>query len=159
MHRIALIVLLMASMLACAGCGPGYTDDGPRAAGSAISAKRLWRVSGELANAQAATDGDTGTCAVSGPTYTNATLMLDLGKPSVFNMLVLDQAGDPAGYPRRLAVQTSMDGRNFSQVATVPGNRRYTIISLIAPTLARYVRLQVLHQGERPWNIAEIYIQ
>jgi len=153
--------LAIAAALACVeGCdNPGYYQGGPQASGSAIPPRSLWRAGGDLASPYKAIDGDTGTAAVSAETYANAALTIDLGKAAMFNMIIIDHGNSGAGFARRVAVLTSMDGKTFIHRHAGPGTRRFTLLCLATPTLARYVRLQAVAQGHAPWTVAEVYVQ
>jgi hypothetical protein len=143
----------------CAGCvDAGWEHDGPRAAGSAIGPRSAWRAGGDVRDAARAVDGDTGTAAMGAEPPAQNQLTIDLGKPSMFNMVVIDHGSTSGGYPRRVAVLTSMDGRTFTQRHVAPGTPRYTSLCLLTPTLARFVRLQAVAPGQKPWNITEVYL-
>jgi len=126
---------------------------------TAVSARTTWRVGGDLKEVKNAVDGSRVTAAVSEPAYQNAHVTIDLGKPCLFNMVVIDHGPEEMGFCRRLAVLTSLDGQNYTRRTVGPGTRRVTILSLITPILARYVRLQVVATGDRPWSVGEVYVQ
>jgi hypothetical protein len=117
-----------------------------------------WKASGDLQNPQKAIDGDVGTAAVSASRYDNAQLTIDLGKICHFSMVVVDHGTNEFGFCRRLAVLTSEDGVTFKNQAAVPGLRRATAVVLPEQVLARYVRLQAVAAGDRPWSVAEVYL-
>jgi len=155
------IVVFALVGLCAAGCNPSelYVGEQRSFAPGAITAKRRWRVSGGLGDVRAATDGSAETVAVSGRN-SNAALTIDLGEACMFNMVVVDHgASGRDGYAGRLAVSASIDGRNFTRLASVPGTRRVTLVNIITPHLARYVRLQVVGRGPEPWSVAEVHIQ
>lgn len=143
------------------GCDvPIYNGNEGQRTTTAISPRESWRASGDLREAAKAVDGDLYSAAVSADSYDNAKLTLDLGKPCVFNTIILDHSQRyQFGFCRRVSVLISNDGHNFTQVYVGPGTRRVTYLNLITPTLARYVRLQVVVPGDKPWAIAEIYLQ
>jgi hypothetical protein len=147
----------------CAGgCDPSglYTGDQRGFAPGTITAKSRWRVTGGLENVQAAADGDPSTAASGGGSAGNATLTIDLGEACLFNMVVIDHGSSGGlGYPRRLALLASTDGQNFRRLAVVPGTRRVTLVNIITPYLARYIRLQAVARGPDPLSIAEVHIQ
>lgn len=155
-HNVAVASLVFAA----AGCAPSevYTD-GPKPQASSVSPRSRWQASGDLRDVQKAIDGSLATAAVSPSTYHNAQITIDLGKSCVFNFVAIDHGADELGFCRRVAVLVSQDGKNFAQVEAVPGTRRVTVINLVSPVLARYVRLVAVVPGDRPWSIAEIYIQ
>jgi hypothetical protein len=151
------LVLLLAIGLGPAGCvDAGWENGGTRASGAAIPPMSGWRATGDAREPALAIDGAPGTAAVLADGGSQITI--DLGKPSMFNMVVVDHGSVTGGYPRRLAVLTSMDGRTFTQRHVAAGTPRYTTLCLFTPTLARYVRLQTVTPGNKPWNIAEVYL-
>lgn len=163
LNRIADMLAVPAIFLATllVGCdGQVYPPNGAKGPAAAISDRSLWRVSGDLRNIRSAIDGDVYTAAVSDFDYRNAVVTIDLGKPCLFNMIVIDHGSAGAGgYCRRVAVLTSNDGRNFTQCYSVAGTKRFTILNMITPVLARYVRLHAAVPGEKPWSIAEMYLK
>ena len=151
--------LAVCGLLVLAGCDGGSDSGGTGAApGSDIPPRNIWRASGDLNQPANAIDGSPSTAAVSAPGTVNAHLLLDLGRPAIFNRIVIEQ-GDEYGFPQKLAVWTSLDGQNYTLQAEVPGKRRVTNVSLVGPVLARYIRLQAVVPGEKPWSIAEIVLQ
>jgi hypothetical protein len=152
------IVISLAGCAVLAGC-PDNIYTGGETAITPISPKSAWRVYGDLKDAQRTIDGDVGTFAVSADSYENAKLTIDLGKPCVFNTIALDHGTNQNGYCRRMSVGISYDGKSFTQVYSCPGTKRITYISLITPTLARFIRIQAVVPGDRPWAIAEVYLQ
>jgi hypothetical protein len=143
------------------GCSPEsiYAGSEPGAVAS-ITPKPKWRAYGDFHNPQYAVDGNVHTSAITGPSYDNAKFTIDLGKRCLFNTIIIDQGpDDEMGFCRRIAVQVSNDGINFYQAYTVSGTRRITYCSIVTPTMARYIRLVALVPGDRPWSIAEIYLE
>jgi len=123
-----------------------------------LSARTRWVASGNLRDPQNAVDGNIATAAVSRAGDQNATLTIDLGRNCQFNMVVVEHGAKEFGFPRRMAVLTSTDGVNFRKQIEVPGLRRVTTAVLIRQVLARYVRLQAVVPGERPWSVAEVHL-
>ena len=158
-RNILWFVLALALAGGCDEVGQVYTSTTGGYLGSDISPKRTWRLSGELYNPSAAADGDFATAARSDYEYRGATLTIDLKRVCLFQTIIIEHGAGEHGHARRIAVATSIDGKEFAQRYWAPGKRRVTILSLPKPVLARYVRLQVARPGPRPWNIAEIYIQ
>ncbi len=142
------------------GCGVGaiYNDPQGSMVGS-VSPRAEWAISGDLPNIRTAVDGDVNTCAVSGPAYANSQFTVDLGRPCLFNMVVVDHGPNRDGYPTRLGVLTSNDGKEFVFRHAAPGCRRATTLLMFTPVLARYVRIQALQEGRHPWSVAEVYVQ
>ncbi|HAU36204.1 MAG TPA: hypothetical protein DCX07_00620 [Phycisphaerales bacterium] len=153
--------ILATAMLAMSGCvGAIYHHGGPRAPAAAIPPRELWKVSGTLRDLPKIRDGNINTVTRSAAGEENPSLTIDLGKLSMFNMVVVDQGPtDEFGFPRRLSVETSVDGQNFAYRYAAPGTRRVTILCLPTPVLARYVRLKVVVPGVHPWAVAEVYLQ
>ncbi len=156
--RVAAAGVLLGAMVG--GCAdPIYSGSEPGTVAS-ISPKSTWRAYGDFHNAQYAVDGNVRTSAITGPSYDNAKLTIDLGKRCMFNLIILDQGpDDEMGFCRRVGVQISNDGVNFYQIYAASGTRRITYCPLITPTMARYVRLVAIVPGDRPWSIAEIYLE
>jgi hypothetical protein len=155
-------ILTYSVLLATAGCGEDMATSPPGQsfAGADISPKSQWRATSvTMAEPDAAVDGRIQTAAV-GPATPKAELLIDLGKPCVFNRVVIDHGtNDDEAYPRQLALQTSMDGRTFYTRKLVLGTRWRTNITLITPTLARFVRLEVKKAGTGSWRVAEVTLQ
>jgi hypothetical protein len=141
-----------------AGCGGPIYQDG-RSEAAVITMRSTWRASGDLRNVAAAIDENISTAAVSAETSGRGTITLDLGKACLFNMVVIEHGPDEMGFATRVAVLTSIDGENFTQRIIGIGTRRVTILYLGGPVLARYVRLRALTSGQRPWSVAEVYLQ
>jgi hypothetical protein len=140
------------------GCATKFDHAGPRSPASAITPHTQWRVSGDLTNPAAAADGDLTTAAISQAAYAGAELTVDLGKPCLFNMIVMDHGPMPEGFPRRMAVLTSLDGREFTYTYGKEGNRQRTVFVLITPTLARYIRIKAVVPGSEPWSVGEVFL-
>lgn len=138
-----------------AGCAPTYQDG--RAEGSAITARRVWRASGDMQAPALAVDENPNTSAVSPDRGGRGTLTVDLGKPCLFNTVIIEHA-DEMGFAPRVGIWTSLDGQTFTQRCIGVGTRRVTILYLGTATLARYVRVEALAAGQRPWSVAEIYL-
>jgi hypothetical protein len=152
-------------LLATAGCGddmasrPPDADTG-HAVATTVTPKSQWHATSvTMSEPEAAVDGRLQTAAV-GPAVPKAELLIDLGRACLFNRVIIDHGtNDDEAYPRQLALQTSMDGRVFYTRKVVLGTRWRTNVSLITPTLARYVRLEVKKAGIGSWRVAEITLQ
>ena len=146
------MMLIAAAVVCLSGCGQRVvTQD--------IGNQGHWRIGGDFRDMAKAVDGNVETAAFSGNSPTTG-VTLDLGKPREFNTIILDHG--PAyefNYPNRLSVYTSMDCRHWSNVYLVQGTRRMTYIPLMTRTVVRYIRLQTAAKNDRPWTIAEIYLQ
>ena len=137
---------------------PGCNGIDPPVFPDAITPRSRWLPTGDLRDPFYAVDNNINTAAVSDEAYENATLTIDLGKACLFNMVVIEHGPDQWGFCRKLAILTSDDGRKFDQQAVVPGLRRRTTVLLVRSVLARYIRLQVLETGDRPWSVAEVHV-
>jgi hypothetical protein len=152
-------LLLLSLAVAGAGCGSEFTR-GRGPGGSRVTPSRDWTVGGDLKNAEYMTDDRDATAAISGGSYRGAEVTVDFSKPCLMNMIVM-RHGDAheKGFPRRVAVATSMDGENWKHTMVALGKRRVTVISLVTPTLARYIRLRALEEGSEPWAVTELIVQ
>lgn len=151
----ALLPIAAATAVSC-GPGPLYSED-PRDQ-AAISPRSQWKASGTLQDPQAAVDGRFETAATTNAGGANARLIVDLGKPSLFNMVVLEQGRYETAFPRRVQLATGLENGNFRTVGTATGNRRVTIISTIGPVLARYIELSA-EPGREGWAVAELHLK
>ncbi|MDY6913883.1 MAG: discoidin domain-containing protein [Planctomycetota bacterium] len=151
----------LVALLAAVGCDVGAVyDDNNRSPVAAISQRKSWRAYGDLRNPQHALDGKWETVAVSNRNdYDNAVLAFDLGKPCLFNMVVIEHGPNERGFCGRVAVLTSMDGVHYSDQKIGSGTRAVTTLLLDSPVLARYVQLKVIVPGTRPWSVSEVYLQ
>jgi hypothetical protein len=158
--RVPTLVLLAAGVSAAVGCDPSPIYDSPgRPIVGAVTERSLWRASGTVKDPASATDGSIDTAAVATNTPTAPTLTIDLGKPCLFNLLVLDHGREPFGFARRVVVATSLDGKTFAQQYAASGTRRVSTFLLVTPVLARYVQFQATAPGQKPWTVAEVHLQ
>lgn len=149
---------MLAGILGC-DAAPIYTDSSPRSAIGSVPDRAKWTARGSLKDASNAVDGNISTLAVAPEGAVNSTLTIDMGRPGLLNMVVIDHGRNEFGFARRLVVSTSLDGAQFTQRHAGPGTRRVTTMMLITPVLARYVRMDVLVPGDRPFTVAEVYMQ
>ena len=145
------------SISACGCHGPIY-DPNRQHFPDAIPSRSQWKAGGDIQNPHLATDGRIDTAAIAPSGYSRASLVVDLGKPSLLNMVVVDHGADEHAYCRRLAVQTSDDGVRWVHRITVPGLRRVTNALLPTQVLARYIRLEAVEPGPGRWSVAEVYL-
>jgi len=150
--------LLLVLAVGIAGCGSVYTS-GRQFSRGAITPRSAWKASGTLKDPAKALDGDLLTAAVSEGNYKDATLDIDLGEVCLFNMVAIDHGPDEMGFCGRVAAETSVDGKEFTRRAEAPGTRKVTIVSLITPVLARYLRLRAVDVGVEAWSVAEVHLQ
>jgi hypothetical protein len=155
----AIPYVLVLSAVVAVGCGSEFTR-GRGPGGSRVTHSREWTVRGDLSNPQYMTDDRDATVSISGGSYRGAEITVDFAKPCMLNMIVMRHGSEhEKGFPRRVAVATSMDGENWKHTMVGLGTRRVTVLSLVTPTLARYVRLRALEEGGEPWAIAELIVQ
>ncbi len=159
LKKCIFLVFLAGVMVGCDVVAPVYRQSTGGYLGANITLKNTWSVRGDLANPAAAADEDLSTFARSNHGYTGAELIIDLKKVCLFQTVILEHGAARNGHCRKADISTSVDGKHFSNKYVVPGTRRVTIISLPAPTLARYVRIKVVRPGRSRWAIAEVYIQ
>jgi len=148
-------------LAAAAGCdtAPIYTEhDRDRAIGK-VPDRARWQATGTVSDAPKAIDGNVNTAAVAGNGVESPSLMIDLGKEAILNMVVLDHGRNEFGFARQVAVSTSVDGRRFIRRHTSPGTRRVSSLLLVSPVLARYIRLDVIVPGTSPWSVGEVHVQ
>ncbi len=150
--------ITLAGCLTGGGCAGNIYDEG-RAEAAAISLRRTWKVTGDMQSVASAIDQNIGTAAVSSTSDGKGTITIDLSKPCLFNMVVIEHGNNEMGFARRVAVLTSLDGEIFTQRYAGLGTRRVTILYMGAPVLARFVRLRALVAGDHPWSVAEVYLQ
>jgi len=154
-----LVLLCTAAALLASGCnGSRVTTHSRRFLRGQVSAKSQWSASGTLQNVYSAIDGETSTAARA-RSRGNDTITIDLGKVCYFNLVVIDHGPHEDACARRLAVLTSLDGRDFSYQCSAPGKRQVTNVMLDRPVLARYLRIQVVVPGLEPWSVAEVSLQ
>ncbi|MGC9454976.1 MAG: discoidin domain-containing protein [Phycisphaerae bacterium] len=155
----AMAVAAIAALLPL-GCNGG--ESAPAIANppaASVSPPSQWNVTGDLRPADAIADGNPATIAVSDQQYRGAQVTIDLGKPCLFNMVVLDHGRRQMGFCRRMSVLTSIDGKDFEHRLSLPGTRQVTTACLLTPVLARYVRLRADVPGDEPWSIATVRIR
>lgn len=146
-------------MVGCDVVAPVYSPSTGGYLGANITPKDTWVARGSLANPAFAIDQDLATAARSDYQYEGAELIIDLKKVSLFQTVIIEHGAARDGHCRSVAITTSVDGKIFNNKYVAPGTRRVTIVSLPAPTLARYVRIEAARPGRDRWAIAEIYIQ
>lgn len=151
-------MLLIYLLAAAAGCSPEY-DSRTRFPAAAISDKKTWKAGGGIPTPASAIDGDLSTAAVSGYSYENKAIVIDLGKVCLFNTIIVEHGSDQYGFCGRVGISTSIDGKEYTHRAAMLGTRKVSIFLLVTPVLARHVRLQAVVPGNRPWSIAEVYLR
>lgn len=157
--EIKYITAALMAALMLSGCKPAYQQKPLDFAREAITPKSRWKISGNAPKAGRAIDNNLGTAAVDQRPQSGDSLIVDFGRPCMFNMVVVEHGPNPHGYARRLELSTGTDGKRFTTQKTVYGTREVTTVLLIRPTLARYIRLKILQPGPKSWSVGEIYIQ
>jgi len=155
-------LLLTSGLVLAAGCDPSsnlYLHRAEKPPGASITDPRTWTLSGDIPNVALAVDGNRSTGAVSSLINNNTAITIDLKKTCLFNAAFIHHGSIRDGYCGRVALQTSLDGQNFTLQTEAPGTREVTSLLIIKPVLARYVRLKPLRQGPGPWSVAEVYLQ
>ncbi len=155
--KLCMLILIVAAV----GCedDPAF-DPAAQAAAAGVTPRSQWQVRGrDIQDAELAIDGNMATRATTSSSYGSAALTIDLGDPSLFNMLVLEHGSDDMGFAQRVGVSTSLDGQSYTRRAIAPGNRRVTIVCIVTPVLARYVRIEAMKPGQRPWSLAEVQLK
>jgi hypothetical protein len=153
-------VLLAGFLIAgCEPVSPIYQDSHGQQGPASITPKSAWRAAGDLANPAKAVDGDLQTVATVMPDFTGRALTIDLSKPCLFQMVIIEHGSEEVNYAPSVEVAVSMDGRTFQPVFVGVGTRRVTTLLLPSPTLGRYLRIKAVKSSDRPWSVAEVYLQ
>jgi len=150
--------ILIAVAACVAGCAGSY-EHGAAGPASAVTPRSDWRISGDLREIVRAVDGQRDTAARADNGRSNSQITIDLGQTCLFNMVVVDHGPNEHGFCGRVALLTSLDGRNFTRRTVMQGTRRVTVFSLVTPTLGRHIRLQAIEAGPEAWSVGEIYVQ
>lgn len=162
-HRCACLSLMITLLAGCEGAIPIYRPTTGGYMGTDISEKSTWTARGSVSEPQAAIDGQLATAArgdhSAGASAGTSDLVIDLGRPCLFQTVILDHGHDEHGYCARVGVETSVDGKVFLRQHEAPGTRRATFLCLPGAVTARFIRLRALVPGNRPWTIAEVFVQ
>jgi F5/8 type C domain len=163
-----------------AGC-PGRVDIGPSGcnqigpkwdlesvygsnpSGSGTLPRNGWKASASSNSGDAARafDSETSTRWATGQTQRSGQFFqIDLGKPSSFDSIELNAAGNAQDYPRSYRVLVSDDGKNLhGPVTTGQGVGAVTEIDF-SPQTARYVRIEQNGSDDtRWWSIADVQLR
>lgn len=152
------LLLLAAPVALTSGCGDAF-QHGRHGPAAAVSPHSDWKISGNLSGLEKAADGNAGTAAVGDVRSPNARVEIDLGKACLFNMVIIEHGPEQFGFCRRVAVLTSLDGKQFHRRVVLPGTRHVTILYLGRPVLARHVRLEAVSPGSQAWSVAEVLLR
>lgn len=153
-----MIFWLVAALQAGCELPAAYEGKGQQVIGR-VTDRSAWSASGSLADCANAIDRNINTMAIAKEGDPAPTLTIDLGQPCMFNMIVVDHGRNEHNYARRVMILTSADGRRFIPQYTAPGTRRVSIYCLPTFVLARYVQIQASEPGDRPFSVAEVYLQ
>ena len=126
---------------------------GPRLPGTLKSLNKAHWVasaSNESAEASKAVDGDETTRWSSGTGLSDGQwLQIDLGTPTEFDRIVLDNAQSPNDFSRNFSIEISGDSQQWKRIARATGTPSSTEVQL-APTKARYLRI-LNHSNSGSW--------
>ncbi|GAA1996991.1 discoidin domain-containing protein [Microbacterium pumilum] len=115
-----------------------------------------WSVTASSGTASNAADGSGTSRWTTGANQTGSEwLRLDLGAPTVFNRLSVDNSSNLGQYPRQLKAETSADGVTWVSVASQAGIDGVNVLRF-SPQIARYVRLSQTGTASTPWSVGEI---
>ncbi len=154
-----LSIVMMTLLVALAACTPLTYSDTNVVPAAAMPPRRTWTVSESSGFADANRLLDNNRATAASAVEDGASVTIDLGEVSMFNLVIVDHGHKQNACAGRVAVYTSLDGLNFTHRFTGPGTRYLSYYSLVAPSLARYVRLTVVREGRQPLSIAEVYLR
>ena len=82
-------------------------------------------------------------------------IRLDLGAPTLFNRLSIDNSNNPGQHPRTIAIETSSDAVSWKSASSQPGVDGVTTAKF-SPQVARYVRVSQTATAGALWSVGEI---
>jgi len=82
-------------------------------------------------------------------------IRVDLGAPTLFNRLSVDNSNNAGQYPRNINIETSSDGAAWKSVGNQPGADGVTSAKF-SPQVARYVRVSQTATAGALWSVGEI---
>jgi hypothetical protein len=163
MNKRPHLCIILLALIAQAGCGPTFAPHGRRMSPQSITSPLQWKISSEGDNfkmLRGAIDNISVTQAETRQAdYRGASFVIDLGRPCIFNTVVLQHGSDEMGFAREVNIATSTDGKNYTDRYTAPGTRKVTFFNLLTPVSARYVRITATRAGKKPWTISQVYFQ
>jgi hypothetical protein len=97
---------------------------------------------------------------------TDLVALVDLGNAQTVSKVgagFLQDTGSWIWFPRRVEIELSLDGKNFTRVATIEndstqnrdGSTIKDFVQTIAPQRARYVRIRAVNSGKNTWIFAD----
>ncbi len=124
--------------------------------GEFASDRTGWSATASSGTASAALDGSGTSRWTTGANQAGGeSTRLDLGAPTLFNRLTIDNTANAGQWPRALTVETSSDGVSWKSVATQPGTDGLTTVKF-SPQVARYARVTQTGTATAPWSVGEI---
>ncbi|MFE1665739.1 discoidin domain-containing protein [Microbacterium sp. P02] len=115
-----------------------------------------WSATASSGEAAAVLDGSQATRWTTGELQSGTEwLHLDLGAPTQFNRLSLDDSGASGDFPRALVIEVSSDGSTWESVAAQPGTSGVTTVKF-AMQVSRFVRLAQTSTAEYFWSVGEL---
>lgn len=161
-HWTVTLIILVGAFFILPGCEPEFDMTRGTVLGDSISPQNSWKISstgGGIIGLRQAIDGSPITFAITTKRYGNATIILDLGRPCIFNLVALRHGMNENGFARRVSLSTSQDGKKYTPRYECIGTKRITYIPILTPITARYIRIRASLPGREAWSIAEIYLQ
>lgn len=115
-----------------------------------------WTITASAGTPSSAIDGASTTRWTTNNNQTGSEWMrLDLGAPTLFNRLSIDNSNNSGQYPRNIKIETSSDGVVWKSVANRSGIDGVTTAKF-SPQVARYVRLSQTAVASELWSVGEI---
>lgn len=162
--NLALTILALSTCFT-GGCDLAGIDLNAKPANKdALSDISRWKVTAQSArcefkNLNAMLDKNKTTYMYTVGDYKNASIIIDLSRPCVFNEILLLHGPKQLGYAGLIEVYTSSNGQDFTKIRTFPGTRYCTYLTLLTQVKARYIKLRAVRTTRYPWTISNIYIQ
>lgn len=115
-----------------------------------------WSLSASAGTASAAADGSGTARWTTGANQSGGEwIQANLGAPTLFNRLSIDNTANPGQYPRTVDVQVSNDGTTWVSVATQPGADGVTTVKFAAQ-VASHVRVRQTGSASALWSVGEL---
>ncbi|RXZ68441.1 discoidin domain-containing protein [Agromyces albus] len=115
-----------------------------------------WSATASSGTAANALDGSGSSTWVTGGNQSgDEWLRLDLGAPTVFNRLSMDNTAASGEHPRAIAVEVSSNGSTWKSVASQPGIDGVSTVRF-SPQIARHVRVKQTGTAGVKWSVGEI---
>ncbi|MEA9987115.1 discoidin domain-containing protein [Subtercola sp. RTI3] len=115
-----------------------------------------WTATASSGTASNAIDGSGTTRWTTGvPQSGSEWLQVDLGAPTLFNRLSIDDRNFAGDYPRSYSIAVSADGSTWTSVAAAPGADSVTTATFTAQ-VARYVKISQTGSSASWWSVGEL---